>query len=150
MEIISVNVSETKGVRKTPVDTIELEVGVGVQGDAHRGAWHRQVSLLAEESIAKMIAQGLEVGPGDFAENLTTRGLVLHTLPLGTRLRAGEGVVLEVTQIGKKCHAGCAIKELTGECIMPVEGIFATVITGGRVRPGDALRLMAAGEEATA
>lgn len=148
MEIISVNVSEEKGVRKTPVETVDLEVGVGVRGDAHRGAWHRQVSLLAEESIAKMIAQGLEVGPGDFAENLTTRGLELHTLPLGTRLRAGEGVVLEVTQIGKKCHAGCAIKQLSGECIMPLEGIFAKVVSGGRVRPGDPLRVVPATEAA--
>lgn len=149
MEIISVNVSEKKGVQKTPVETIDLEVGVGVKGDAHSGAWHRQVSLLAEESIAKVVDLGIEVKPGDMAENLTTRGLVLHTLPVGTRLRAGEGVVLEVTQIGKKCHDGCAIKELTGECIMPVEGIFAKVISGGRVRPGDALRVVPAGEEAT-
>jgi MinD-like ATPase involved in chromosome partitioning or flagellar assembly len=142
MEIISVNISEAKGTRKTPVPDIDLEVGVGVQGDAHRGAWHRQVSLLAQESIAKMIAQGLTVGPGDFAENLTTRGLILHTLPLGTRLAVGDKVVLEVTQIGKKCHQGCAIKELTGECIMPVEGIFAKVLTGGQVRPGDRLQVV--------
>lgn len=147
MEIVSVNISEAKGTRKTPVDDIDLAVGVGVEGDAHRGAWHRQVSLLAEESIAKMIALGLEVGPGDFAENLTTRGLILHTLPLGTRLAVGGKVILEVTQIGKKCHQGCAIKELTGECIMPVEGIFAKVVAGGQVRPGDRLQVVT-GEDA--
>jgi cyclic pyranopterin phosphate synthase len=146
MEIISVNISPGKGTPKKPVAEVELEIGVGVQGDAHSGDWHRQVSLLAEESIAKMTAKGLEVGPGDFAENLTTRGLILHTLPLGTRLEAGDGILLEVTQIGKKCHAGCAIRELTGECIMPEEGIFATVVVGGTLHPGDRLQVVSQGE----
>ena len=141
MEIVAVCTSEVKGVKKTPVPEVEIEVGVGVKGDAHSGPWHRQVSLLAEESIAKMIAKGLDLYPGDFAENLTTRGLNLHGLPVGTHLFVGDAVELEVSQIGKECHTGCAIKQAVGSCIMPVEGIFARVIAGGKVRAGDPIRL---------
>lgn len=141
MEIVAVNISEEKGVRKTPIDDGRLEIGVGLKGDAHSGPWHRQVSLLAEESIAKMVAKGAMVGPGDFAENLTTRGVDLHRLPVGTRLRVGDGVLLEVTQIGKECHTGCEIRKLVGNCIMPVEGIFARVIEGGPVRAGDIFKV---------
>jgi MOSC domain-containing protein YiiM len=99
------------------------------------------VSLLAEESIARMEARGLSVGPGDFAENLTTSGLSLHTLPIGTRLRVGERALLEITQIGKSCHAECEIKRLTGECVMPTEGVFARVLVGGRVQAGDQIKV---------
>ena len=106
------------------------------------GPWHRQVSLLAVESIARMREQGLDVGPGDFAENLTVEGMVLHELPVGTRLALGEEAVAEVTQIGKKCHAGCAIFQRTGDCIMPREGIFVRVLAGGLVRVGDEVRLL--------
>jgi len=138
--VVAVNVSEAKGQRKTPVSEIQLVAGVGVRNDAHAGYNHRQVSLLAQESIAKMVARGLDVGPGDFAENITTRGIDLATLPLGSVLEVGEAV-LEVSQIGKECHARCAIYEQAGDCVMPREGIFARVLEGGRVAPGDRVRV---------
>jgi MOSC domain-containing protein YiiM len=141
--VISVNVAAEKGVRKTPCDEIELRVGHGVEGDGHAGPWHRQVSLLAQESIDTMRRQGLDVGPGDFAENVTTRGIVVHELPLGTRLALGSCVV-EVTQIGKVCHDRCAIYRAAGDCVMPREGVFARVLEGGSLRRGDALRIVAA------
>ncbi len=128
-------------MRKQPIAEGELLPELGLVGDAHAGPWHRQVSLLAEESIAKMRGRGLTVGPGDFAENLTIRGLELHTLPVGQRLRLGA-VEAEVTQIGKECHQGCAIRKLTGDCVMPREGIFVRVLSPGKVRPGDPVRLV--------
>jgi len=134
--VLSVNVADAKGVRKTPCDEIVLIVAHGVEGDGHAGPWHRQVSLLAQESIDTMRAKGLEVGPGDFAENVTTEGVEVATLPFGTRLRLGEARV-EVTQIGKVCHDRCAIYYLAGDCVMPREGIFARVLEGGRLRAGD-------------
>jgi MOSC domain-containing protein YiiM len=134
--VVSVNVADTKGVRKAPVGEIVLVAGHGVEGDGHAGPWHRQVSLLAQESIDTMRAKGLEVGPGDFAENVTTEGVAVATLPVGTRLRLGEARV-EVTQIGKVCHDRCAIFYLAGDCVMPREGIFARVLEGGRLRVGD-------------
>ena len=115
----------------------------GLEGDAHAGKWHRQVSLLAKESIAK--AQGMRTDGlchGVFAENLTTEGIELHTLPVGTRLQVGDKVVLEITQIGKECHDGCAIRELVGQCIMPKEGVFARVEKGGVVRAGDEITIL--------
>lgn len=136
--IISLNISTQKGVVKDPVDEIELVVDHGIKGDAHAGKWHRQVSLLAEESIDFMRQKGLELDPGVFAENITTRGIELPSLPVGTRLIAGE-TELEVTQIGKKCHKGCAIFQQVGDCIMPREGIFAKVIIPGTVRCGDSI-----------
>jgi len=140
--IIAVCTSEKKGERKTPQAEIEITKNYGVAGDAHADCQtHRQVSLLANESIDKMRGKGMELNFGDFAENLTTEGIDLCTLPLGTRLEAGKGVLLEVTQIGKECHKGCAIRELIGDCIMPREGIFARVIKGGRVKPGDEIRI---------
>ncbi|MFH1034684.1 MAG: MOSC domain-containing protein [Pseudomonadota bacterium] len=137
--IISVNISETKGVRKTPIPEGQLDPQHGLVGDAHAGTWHRQLSLLALESIQVMRGLGLDVNPGDFAENITTQGLTLHTLPIGTRLRLGP-VEVEVTQIGKECHAGCAIRQQAGDCIMPRQGIFVRVLGPGPVRPGDPVR----------
>ena len=136
-KIVSINVSREKGVRKAPVGEALLIAGRGFQGDAHAGDWHRQVSLLAVESIAKMLVAGLDVGPGDFAENITTSGMDLVRLPVGTVLRVGNGIRLEVTQIGKVCHGGCSIFELAGDCVMPREGIFARVLAGGTIKSGD-------------
>jgi len=138
--IISLNISTEKGVVKHPVDEVELVVDHGIRGDAHAGKWHRQVSLLAEESIDFMRNKGLELDPGVFAENITTRGIELVNLSVGTRLIAG-GTELEVTQIGKKCHKGCAIFQQVGDCIMPREGIFARVIIPGTVRCGDSIQV---------
>ncbi len=116
----------------------------GIEGDAHAGPWHRQVSLLAQESIDKMVAEGLNVGPGDFAENITTSGIEVAALPIGTVLDLGEALV-EVTQIGKECHARCAIYYQAGDCVMPREGIFVRVLRGGRVAPGDPVTVRAWG-----
>ena len=139
--LISINVSDKKGVKKTPVDSAILGPE-GLQGDAHAGPWHRMVSLLAEESIDKMRAAGLNVGPGDFAENLTTRGVDLLALPLGTRLRVGASVLLALTQHGKECHNRCAIYYQAGDCVMPKEGVFAEVIEGGQVVVGDGIEVV--------
>ena len=137
-KVIAVCISEKKGERKTPVASVELRENHGIVGDAHAGEWHRQVSLLAKESIEKMRAMGLDVDSGDFAENITTEGIELPALPVGTRLTVGE-TLLEVTQIGKECHTRCAIYHQAGDCVMPKEGIFAKVLTGGTVRPGDVI-----------
>lgn len=141
--VVSVNVAAQKGVRKVPQADVELVVEHGVRGDAHAGPWHRQVSLLAVESVQKMRDQGLDVNPGDFGENVTTQGIVVFELPIGARLRAGT-TLLEVTQIGKVCHARCAIYEQAGDCVMPREGIFVRVLEGGQLRPGDAITLAGA------
>ncbi len=144
-KIIFVGISETKGVSKKAVDEGVFRTNHGLVGDAHAGShWHRQVSLLAKASIDKMLAMGLEVGPGDFAENLTCEGIELHTLPVGTRLQVGGEMLLEVSQIGKECHTGCAIFQQVGKCIMPKEGVFAKVIQGGAVRAGDAVNIVEA------
>jgi MOSC domain-containing protein YiiM len=146
-KVIAVCTSETKGVRKENINKGELKTEYGLIGDAHADSgWHRQVSLLAMESIEKMRKMGYEVGPGDFAENLTCEGIELYTLPIGTRLTVGENVILEVSQIGKECHAGCAIFKLTGKCIMPKEGIFARVIKGGPVKTGDTIEIQSTTE----
>lgn len=136
--IVATCISENKGERKTPVEQVELRQEHGIIGDAHAGDWHRQISLLASESIAKMKAMGLDVDSGDFAENLTTEGIDLVNLPIGTRLKVGE-TLLEVTQIGKECHNRCAIYHQAGDCVMPKEGIFARVIEGGAIKPGDVI-----------
>ena len=138
MKVISVNISEKKGTVKVPVDKVELKINHGIIGDAHAGNWHRQVSLLAVESLEKMRKQIPTLKPGDFAENIMTEGIDLHHLPIGTVLVIGK-CELKVSQIGKKCHKGCQIKEITGECIMPTEGIFATVIKEGFIYPGDCI-----------
>ena len=134
--IIAVCISDRKGIQKREVPSVELRVGLGVVGDAHAGNWHRQVSLLAEESVDEMRGLGFDLPPGAFAENLLTRGLALKTLPVGTVLRAGTAL-LAVTQIGKECHTDCAIKQTAGRCVMPTDGIFAVVLKDGTVSPGD-------------
>jgi MOSC domain-containing protein YiiM len=137
-KVIAVCTSEKKGTTKTPVPEITVQENYGVAGDAHADCTtHRQVSLLAEESIDKMRGKGLELNYGDFAENITTKGIDLLSLPIGTRLNVGKEVILEMTQIGKECHADCAIRQQIGDCIMPREGIFAKVIRGGKVKAGD-------------
>jgi MOSC domain-containing protein YiiM len=134
--VVSVCVSRNKGEKKTPVAQVELRPGHGIVGDAHAGSWHRQVSLLAIESIRKMQDMGLDVGAGDFAENLTTEGVELVSLPLGAGVKIGE-TLLEITQIGKECHSRCAIYDQAGDCVMPKEGVFARVVKGGKVQAGD-------------
>jgi MOSC domain-containing protein YiiM len=145
-KIVAVCTSKGKGERKTDVGAGVLVEKFGLEGDGHGGDWHRQVSLLATESIAKMRAAGLDVGPGDFAENLTTEGIDLCGLPVGTVLRVGEKALLEITQIGKICHERCAIYYQAGDCVMPKEGIFAVVRQGGPVARGDRIEVVA-GEE---
>ena len=140
MKVISVNISEKKGTIKTPVDKIELLKDHGIVGDAHAGNWHRQISLLAKESLNKMKEKIPSLKPGDFAENIMTEGIKLHTLAIGTTLKIGECELI-VTQIGKECHKGCEIRKLTGECIMPSEGIFAIVKKEGFIYPGDEIFL---------
>ena len=140
--VTAVNVSERKGTRKHEVPYIDLKQRHGIIGDAHAGDWHRQVSLLAEESVDTMRAVcPIELDAGVFAENINTRGIELKALPVGTRLRIGE-TVLEVTQIGKRCHNDCEIKRTAGKCVMPTEGIFAIVIKDGRVQAGDEIEVL--------
>jgi MOSC domain-containing protein YiiM len=142
MKIVSIAVSKKKGTPKTPVKEAFLSKDHGLEGDAHAGPWHRQVSLLASESIEQASAQGLDVGFGDFAENIATVGVDWKTLPIGTRARLGEKVVIEITQIGKECHNRCAIYYKAGDCIMPREGVFARVIAEGRIKNGDPVRII--------
>ena len=132
-------VSKSKGTPKTPIDEIEIVSGFGLKGDAHGGDWHRQVSLLGLESIQKMQAKGLSVDFGSFAENVATSGVTLYELPIGSLLFTGNGVVLEVSQIGKECHTRCAVYHQAGDCVMPREGIFGKILSGGTVRTGDHL-----------
>lgn len=138
--VVAVCTSRSKGERKTPVSAVEISEN-GIVGDAHAGPWHRQVSLLAMESIAKMQRMGLSVTTGDFAENITTSGIELTELPIGTQLLVGQAV-LEVTQIGKECHNRCAIYYQAGDCVMPKEGIFARVLRGGTVMPNDEITIV--------
>jgi MOSC domain-containing protein YiiM len=140
--VIAVSTSATKGVKKDNVPEARVLENFGLEGDAHAGDWHRQVSLLAVESIDKMRQRGLDLKPGDFAENLTTQGLDVPNLPVGTRVRIGADVVLEITQIGKACHHGCAIKQAVGDCVMPREGIFGRVLRGGLVHPNDIIEIL--------
>ena len=144
--VVSVNISEKKGTVKREVPEIRLKLRHGILGDAHAGDWHRQISLLAEESVDKMRALLPDLRPGAFAENVNTRGLELKSLPVGARLRLGEAEV-EITQIGKQCHSDCEIKKLTGQCVMPTEGVFAVVVREGTVRRGDPIEIL---EEAEA
>ena len=140
-KILAVCRSDAKGTCKTPVEKIDIRKDYGVETDAHASSeTHRQVSLMAIESINRMRDEGYPVSPGSFAENLTTEGLDLVSLPIGSKLKVGKDVLLEVTQIGKECHTGCAIFKQVGKCIMPKEGVFARVIQGGPVRPGDSIK----------
>lgn len=145
--VVSVNVSPKKGTRKTPVEDgfIELTADYGVAGDAHAGNWHRQVSFLAQESIQVAVDHGLDVGFGDFGENITTAGINMKQMPLGSRLSVGNTLV-EVSQIGKVCHVRCAIYYLAGDCIFPREGVFGWVVEPGQVRVGDAVRVLSLGD----
>jgi len=142
--VIAVCTSKNKGERKTSVEQVELRKEYGIVGDAHAGNWHRQISLLAKESINKMHALGLDVDNGDFAENLTTEGIDLPKLPIGTRLQIGD-CLLEITQIGKECHTRCAIYHQAGDCVMPKEGVFAKVLQGGKLQPGSLILNIPAG-----
>ncbi len=137
-KIVSINISEKKGERKKPVAEAMVQENYGIEGDAHASSqWHRQVSLLALESIRKMQEMGLDVRPGDFAENITTEGIDLPNLPIGARFAIGDGIEVEVSQIGKECHTRCAIYYQAGDCVMPKEGIFAEVLNEGEVKVGD-------------
>jgi len=140
--VIAVCKSRKKGIRKEPVAEGAFKKGYGLVGDAHAECQiKRQVSLLAVESIGKMQHLGLNLSPGDFAENLTTEGIDLVSLPIGTRLTVGDEVILEVSQIGKECHTACAIRRQVGECIMPAEGVFARVVQGGLAKPRDGIKI---------
>ena len=136
-KVLQINKSKTKGVIKEAVDKAMFKIDHGIEGDAHAGDWHRQVSMLGIESFARMEMTNGELPMGSFAENLTTEGIELFTLPIGTKFRVGKEVLLEMTQIGKKCHTGCAISQLVGKCVMPQEGIFTIVLEEGFIYPGD-------------
>ncbi|MDD2338368.1 MAG: MOSC domain-containing protein [Geobacteraceae bacterium] len=140
-KVVAVCISEQKGERKKPVAEVLIRENHGIVGDAHAGDWHRQISLLALESIKKMQDKGLNVTTGDFAENITTEGIDLPSLPIGTRLVIGE-TLNEVTQIGKECHTRCAIYQQAGDCVMPREGIFVKVLRGGMVRTNDTIEIV--------
>ncbi len=142
-KIVSINISDKKGVRKKPVESVVIKENYGIESDAHASEkWHRQISLLALESIEKMQAMGLKVGPGDFAENITTQGIDLPVLPIGTRMTIGDEVKVEVSQIGKVCHTRCAIYHQAGDCVMPKEGIFVKVLQGGTIKKGDEIKII--------
>lgn len=136
--VVSVNTSDKKGIRKKPAQEATLTTNYGIEGDAHASStWHRQVSLLSIESIRKMQDMGLNVNPGDFAENITTEGIDLPALPIGTQMTIGDAIQVEVSQIGKECHTRCSIYYLAGDCVMPKEGIFVKVLKGGKAKEGD-------------
>ena len=137
--VLAVCTSEEKGEKKKDVGQAVIITDHGLEGDAHAGPWHRQVSLLSLTSVDKMRGRGIDINWGDFAENLTVEGLDVWVLPVGTRLQVGSDVELEVTQIGKECHLGCAIRQQVGDCVMPREGIFARVLKGGMVKVGDSV-----------
>ena len=140
-KVLSINISDKTGVIKLPVEQAEFMEG-GIKGDAHCGLDDiRQVSLLADESVDKMRAMGLKLGAGVFAENITTQGIEVKTLPIGTKLKIGE-TIQQVSKIGKECHHGCAIKQQTGTCVMPTDGIFTVVLQGGTVKVGDSIELL--------
>ena len=140
--IRAISVSEEKGTRKVNVPKAELQVDFGIIGDAHAGNWHRQVSLLGVESIDKMVARGAKVSPGDLAENITTEGIGPGVLKVGSKLKLGTNVELEITQSGKRCHKRCEILKQLGDCIMPREGVFAKVTKGGTINVGDTIEVI--------
>jgi len=140
-KVLAVCISEKKGTVKHPVESIRLKKEHGIIGDAHAGSWHRQVSLLSDESVARMREKFPDIPVGAFAENILTEGITLYELPVGTKLKVGE-TILQVTQIGKECHADCAIRQQVGDCVMPREGIFAIVLKEGTVKSGDEIQIM--------
>lgn len=142
--VLAVCISERKGEQKHPVDEVELRPDWGIAGDAHAGNWHRQVSLLGKESVDSLQGKlgDMRLEPGDFAENVLVDGLTLYALPVGTKLAFGNDAVAEVTQIGKQCHHDCAIRQKAGDCVMPREGIFVKILSGGKLRPGDIIRVL--------
>jgi len=142
MKIVSIAISKKKGTRKIAVDEAVLVENHGLEGDAHAGPWHRQVSFLAGESIEKARKRGLDVTFGDFAENIATSGIDWLRVPIGSRAKLGDSAQVEITQIGKECHNKCAIYYLAGDCIMPREGIFARVLKGGKIRCGDLVQVV--------
>jgi len=142
MKINSIAISKKKGTRKTQVEEASLIQDHGLEGDAHAGPWHRQVSFLASESIESARKQGLDVTFGDFAENIATSGIEWPKVPIGTKVRLGESALVEITQIGKECHNKCAIYYMAGDCIMPREGIFGRVLKGGKIRCGDKVSIL--------
>lgn len=144
--IRAISVSKEKGTRKVNVPRAELQTGLGIVGDAHAGNWDRQISLLGIECIGKMVARGAKVSPGDLAENITTEGIDLGTLKVGSKLRLGVNVELEITEFGKKCHGRCKIFEQIGDCIMPREGVFARVTQGGTINVGDVIEVITNGD----
>jgi MOSC domain-containing protein YiiM len=144
--IRAISISKEKGTRKINVPKAELQADFGIIGDAHAGNWHRQVSLLGVESIGRMAAKGAKVSPGDFAENITTECIDLSALTVGSKLRLGVNVELEITEFGKKCHGRCKIFEQIGDCIMPREGVFAQVTQGGAIDVGDAIEVITNGD----
>jgi len=139
--VTAVCTSEKKGVQKRAVPEITVKMNLGIEGDAHAGDWNRQISLLGEESVDKVRPHFPNLKAGAFAENILTKGITLYELPVGTKLRVG-GALLEVTQIGKECHTGCAIKIVTGDCVMPREGIFAIVLEEGAIKAGDSIEVI--------
>lgn len=141
-KVVAVCISENKGTSKKNVGSVEVIEGFGLKSDAHAGNWHRQVSLLAIESIEEMKKRGLNVGSGDFGENITTKSIKLESLPIGTKLKIGDEVILKVSQIGKVCPKPCAIFYKVGYCIMPKQGIFATVLRGDRIKVDDEITII--------
>jgi len=140
--IVAVSISDERGTKKRNVPHAELRAEHGIVGDAHAGPGKRQVSLLGLESIRTMQGKGIEISPGDFAENITTEGIEIFSLPLGTKLRLGDCALGEVTQIGKTCHDRCEIFRIVGDCVMPREGIFIRVLAGGEIKPGDEIEVL--------
>lgn len=144
----AVCISEEKGTVKKPIEKGKLIENFGLESDSHAGKWHRQLSLLDNSSIDKMRGEGLELDVGDFAENITTDGLdELFELPVGTKLKINDDILLEITQIGKKCHHDCEIMLTIGDCVMPREGVFARVLKGGEIKAGDKIEILAHEEE---
>ena len=140
--IKAVSISKRRGTKKLNIPCALLEVNLGIAGDAHSGNWHRQISLLAQESIEKMRAKGADVKAGDFAENITTEGIDLQSLAVGSKLKLGPDAEVEITRFGKQCHQKCEILKQVGDCVMPREGVFARVTRPGRVQPGDVVEVL--------
>lgn len=142
-KVVAVCISEKRGIQKHEVPEVEMRVDYGIEGDAHAGDWHRQVSMLGVESVAKVQEKiSFPLKNGDFAENILTEGICLYQIPVGTKLRIGDSVLAEVTQIGKECHNDCAIRKAAGDCAMPREGIFIKILAPGKIRAGDEIILL--------